>query len=192
VLELLVEGGIGTCTFARVADRAGVERSTLYRRYEDRWMMIMDAVADEAAAHVSDSAGSFAKDLKAVLMMGAATMAGPFGAVVLALAAELRGTPRQFHIERYWRSRMDQLAPMFDAAIERGELPADVDREELFAFAMGTIHVRNFVAAKPVDEAWIDRIVEFVCDRYCVNRNAAADTGRGRRARGRGSRRSSP
>ena len=168
VLDLLVEVGVEACTFAAVAERAQVERSTLYRRYEDRWMMIIDAIKEAAADHVSHSAGSFAADLKAVLMRGAATMGGPLGPVILALSAALRGTPREFHIERYWASRMEQLAPMFDAAIARGELRKDVDREELFAFAMGTIHMRNFVAAKPVDERWVDRIVEFVCDRYCT------------------------
>jgi AcrR family transcriptional regulator len=32
VLELLVEGGIDDCTFAAVADRAGVARTTHYTR----------------------------------------------------------------------------------------------------------------------------------------------------------------
>lgn len=168
VVAILVDGGIPECTFAKVAERAGVERSTLYRRYEDQWMMIMEAVENEAADHVSHSAGSFEADLKRVLTMGARTMAGPLGAVILGLAAALRGTAREFHIERYWAKRMNQLAPMFEAAIERGELPADVDTEELFAFAMGTIHVRNYLAGKRVDEAWVDRIVEFVCQRYCI------------------------
>ena len=48
VLELLVEGGIDACTFQNVASRAGVERSTLYRRNPDRWPLIIDAIIDFA------------------------------------------------------------------------------------------------------------------------------------------------
>ena len=62
---------------------------------------------------------------------------------------------------------MEQLAPMFDAAIERGDLAPDVDREELFTFASGSIWFSRFIAARPVDEAAIDRIVAAVCTLYC-------------------------
>ena len=53
VLKLLVEGGIEACTFAAVAERAAVERSTLYRRYEDRWAMMIDAILDYSADEAS-------------------------------------------------------------------------------------------------------------------------------------------
>ena len=171
VVELLLEGGIAGCTFAAVAARAGVERSTLYRRYEDRWMMIMDATIASVAAITSDSSGSFATDLKAILSGGAETLSGPFGQVVLGLAAALRGTMREFHIHRFWESRMQQIEPMFEAAIARGELAEDVDRIELFTFAAGPLYFRSLFTAQPVDEAWIDRIVGVVCDRYCVGRS---------------------
>jgi len=192
VLQLLAEGGLGACTFAHVAERAGVERSTLYRRYEDRWIMIMDATIASAASIISDSSGSFASDLKAILTIGAETLSGPFGEVVLALAAALRGSNRESHIRRFWENRMEQLAPMFQAAIARGELEPDVKPDELFAFAAGPLYFRTLISAQGIDEAWIDRIVANVCERYCVNRSASGGSGRGRTARGRGSRRSSP
>jgi len=192
VVQLLLQGGIAGCTFAAVAERAGVERSTLYRRYEDRWMMMMDATIASVEGLTSDSSGSFATDLKAILSGGAETLSGPFGQVVLALAAALRGTPREFHIHRFWESRMEQIGPMFDAAIARGELPEDVNRAELFTFAVGPLYFRSFFAAQAVDEDWIDRIVALVCDRYCLSRSAGAGSGRGSIAAGRAQHRSSP
>ena len=191
-VELLLEAGIGGCTFGAVAKRAGVERSTLYRRYEDRWMMIMDATIASVADITSDSTGSFATDLTTILTRGAETLSGPFGQVVLALAAALRGTAREFHIHRFWEGRMQQIAPMFDAAIARGELRKDVNRTELFAFAAGPLYFRNLFTAQTVDDVWIGRIVEGVCDRYCINRNGAADSGRGSKEAGRARHRSSP
>ena len=47
-MELLAEGGIEACTFQNVAARAGIERSTLYRRNPDRWPTIVSAIIDLA------------------------------------------------------------------------------------------------------------------------------------------------
>ena len=192
VLQLLMEGGVAACTFAHVAERAAVERSTLYRRYEDRWIMIMDATIASAASIISNSSGSFAGDLKTILTIGAETLSGRFGEVVLALAAALRGSDREAHIRRFWENRMEQLAPMFEAAIARGELDPAVKADELFVFAAGPLYFRTLISAQGIDEAWIDRIVHNVCERYCVNRNGGGDSGRERTTADRGSRRSSP
>jgi hypothetical protein len=40
----MLDGGLEACTFSNVAERAGVERSTLYRRYPDRMDMIIDTI----------------------------------------------------------------------------------------------------------------------------------------------------
>ena len=50
ILELLIEGGVQECTFSAVAERAKVERSTLYRRFPDRWEAMIDAFMARAAA----------------------------------------------------------------------------------------------------------------------------------------------
>ena len=57
---------------------------------------------------------------------------------------------------------------MYEAAIARGELSADVDREELFAMAAGPIFFRLFVSARPFDDNWLRKIVDQVCDHYCL------------------------
>ena len=64
VLELLVEGGIEACSFSRVAAKAGIERSTLYRRCPDRWLTIIDAIVDLAERETPlPATGSFRGDL---------------------------------------------------------------------------------------------------------------------------------
>jgi hypothetical protein len=63
---------------------------------------------------------------------------------------------------------MSRLAPMFEGAIERGELPADADREEIFSMAAGPIYFRRFIASKEVDDDWVQLIVDQICGRYCL------------------------
>lgn len=169
VLALLVDGGVGACTFAAVAERAHVERSTLYRRYGDRWAMMIDAIlgyaADEASAI---SLGSFRKDLRFVLDRMAEILATPLGPALWAVGAALRAGSAPAHRIRFWQTRVTQILPIVEAAKARGELAPEVDPEEVFAFAMGAVHFRMLVIGERVDLGRVDQIVDDICRLYRV------------------------
>lgn len=170
VLELLVEGGIDACTFQNVANRAGVERSTLYRRSPDRWPTIIDAIIEFARRETAPlDTGSFREDLQGTLRNLARALNGPLGPALVTVAAALQGGAAPGQGERFWAARLERLGPMFDGAIERGELPADADREEIFSMAAGPIYFRRFVASKEVDDDWVRLILDQICRRYCIN-----------------------
>lgn len=171
---MLVEGGTQACTFKSIAERAGVERSTLYRRYRDRWDMLIDAFIALAGTDVVPTPGeSFAEDLTSVLRKLAGQLSAPVGPALVTVAAELRAEERDDFSRTFFDGRMAQLEPMFEAAIARGELPADVDREAVFTFAAGAIYFRTFIAARAVDEDFIHSVVESVCWLHCSPSAAA-------------------
>jgi hypothetical protein len=144
----------------------------LYRRYPDRWEMIIDAFMARAADGIlPDLSGVFRTDLKSVLSRLADTLQGPLGAALMSAIAGLRSAHAGDYSRAYFDRRMAQLDPMFDSAVARGELPADVDREELFSFAAGAVYFRLFIAARGIDEAWLDGLVERVCWLYCAARD---------------------
>ena len=174
IIDLIVETGVDACTFSAVAERAGIERSTLYRRFPDRWEAIIDAWMTSTAQLVMPDLGdSFAEDLTSVLRKLAELLGSPLGPAVMRVAAELRARDNIEYSRDYFDTRMDQLAPMFDAAIARGELPADVDRETLFSFATGPIYFRMFIASRTVDDDFLRTIVHNVCWLYCTPSAAA-------------------
>ncbi len=169
ILELMAEGGIDHCTFQNVAARAGVERSTLYRRNPDRWPTIMAAIIDLAERETAAfSTGAFRTDLLDTLLNLVKVLNGPLGPPLMSVAAALQGGAAPGLTEQFWKSRQEQLAPMFDRAIERGELPADTDRDRLFAMAAGPIYFRRFIAGQPVTEAWVSGVVDQVCDSFGI------------------------
>lgn len=169
VLELLAEGGIDACTFQNVAGRAGIERSTLYRRCPDRWPTIIDAIIEFARRETAPlDTGSFKGDLAATLRSLAKALNGPLGPALVAVAAALQGGAAPGQGERFWASRMERLGPMFQGAIDRGELSADADWEEIFSMAAGPIYFRRFIASKPISDDWVDRVVDQICARYCL------------------------
>jgi AcrR family transcriptional regulator len=174
IIELLVEGGVQACTIKAVAERAGVERSTLYRRFPDKWEAIIDALMARAADDIMpDLSGSFAKDLTSILRKLKAALDSPLGPALVEAAIELRAHDVDEAPRAYFDRRMSQLAPMFEAAIERGELAPQVDREALFTAAAGPIYFRMFIAGRTVDEEYIASIVSSICWLYCAPSTAA-------------------
>src|SRR5687767_9437387 len=92
ILDLMAEGGIEHCTFQNVAARAGVERSTLYRRSPDRWPTIMQAIIDLAARETSGfNTSSFRSDLRETLFNLLRVLNSPLGPPLLSVAAALQG-----------------------------------------------------------------------------------------------------
>jgi AcrR family transcriptional regulator len=169
VTDLLIEGGTRACTFAAVAERAGVERSTLYRRYTDQWAMMIDAFVARAGGEVGPNpTGSLRGDLRSVLRRLVSQLETPLGPAMVSAAAGLRAHSGQDYSRAYFDRRMRQLEPMFEAAVERGELSPDVDREDLFSMLAGPIYFRMFIAARSVETEWIDRLVDSVCAIFCV------------------------
>jgi AcrR family transcriptional regulator len=168
VLDLLIEGGVDACTFQNVAARAGIERSTLYRRNPDRWRTIVDAIIDMADRETPfyDS-GSFRADLNDTLHQLAAILSGPLGSPIMAVAAALQAGHAPEETKRFWANRQTQIRPMFEAAIARDELPADIDQDDVFAMAAGPLFFRTFVIGRPADDEFIAKVVDLVCRRYC-------------------------
>lgn len=174
IMELLPEGGVGACTFSAVAERAGIERSTLYRRFPDRWEAILDALmAYGQASLIPEDTGSFAGDLRSVLEKLAALLATPLGPAVVSGAGELLRLGKQDLIKTNFARRMTQLDPMFDRGIERGELRGEVDREIVFTTAAGPLYFSTFISARVVDDAFLDAVVSNVCWLYCSPSAAA-------------------
>lgn len=169
VLGLLIEGGIDACTFQNVAARAGIERSTLYRRNPDRWKTIVDAIIDLADRETPfNDSGSFHADLTDTLQRLAAILSSPMGPPIMSVAAALQAGHGPGETGRFWANRQKQIRPMFDAAIARGELPVNVRQEDVFAMAAGPLFFRTFVIGRQVDDEFIAKVVDLICQVYCL------------------------
>ena len=161
VLEILADSGIDACTFQNVATRAGVERSTLYRRNPDRWATIIDAIIDFAERETAPlDTGSFRGDLSETLRNLARALNSSLGPALISVGAALQAGAAPGQGERFWASRLQRLAPMFEGAISRGELPADANGEAIFSMAAGPIYFRRFIASREVDEQWVEHVVD--------------------------------
>ncbi|MER5476110.1 TetR/AcrR family transcriptional regulator [Streptomyces sp. NPDC002734] len=162
--EALVELGWSRLTLGDVALRAGVAKTTLYRRWPGKNELVVDAVAELFDELELPDRGSLAADIEGVVLRFAAILARPEArsglmAVVAesTLDATLRERIRTSIVERQKRLVREGKA----RAQRRGELPPDPDPEAadrsfdlIFDVVAGAVVHRSLVSAGPVDEVW--------------------------------------
>ncbi|MFT3809668.1 MAG: TetR/AcrR family transcriptional regulator [Micropepsaceae bacterium] len=163
-LDLLAEQGFGALSLQALAGRAGVNRSTLYRRWPGRAQLVLEAILARLGGEVAlADTGSLHGDLTALLRGIAAFLQSRLGRALLeaATAAEF-GAELAAERQAIWRRRLADVMPLFDRALARGEIPSSADSEALLGMAAGALHFRLIVAGEPLDEAWIGRIAGLV------------------------------
>jgi AcrR family transcriptional regulator len=161
-LDLLVEQGYAGLTVEGVAARAGVGKATIYRRWESKLDVVLDAVIHRCQEHVvSPDTGSLRSDL--LELFGA--MLAKFrrdGGVMRAFVAEQSRHPelgRAFR-DMFLEERRAAMREVLTRAVERGELAADSDLE-LLADVGGALFWHRFaVSGAPLDDDLPQRIVD--------------------------------
>ena len=161
-LEILSEKGLPGVSFNDVALAAGVNRSTLYRRWADRNELVLDAIMASVQEQILPSRnGGLDRELSSVLRQIGDYMSSPLGRAVLVASVELINSEtatgqRQIAL---WRDRLKQFDPIFERARERGEVAEDFDWESAVAMAAGAVYYRVIVHNRAVDRAWVQRIM---------------------------------
>ncbi|MFI5799372.1 TetR/AcrR family transcriptional regulator [Streptomyces sp. NPDC051677] len=162
--EALVELGWSKLTLGDVATRAGVAKTTLYRRWSGKNELVVDAVAELFGELELPDRGSLAADIEGVVLQFAAILARPEAKSGL-MAAVAESTRDDALRERIRASIVD---PQKDLVLEgrarahaRGELPPESDPEEaartadlIFDVIAGAVVHRSLVSAEPVDAEW--------------------------------------
>lgn len=161
----LVELGWSKLTLGDVAARAGVAKTTLYRRWPGKSALVVDAVAVLFDELELPDRGSLAADVGGVVRSFAALLERPETATALmALVAEstrdpgLRDRIRTAVVDRQKRLVLEGRA----RAQARGELPPDADpvaaarqADLVFDVIAGAVVHRVLVSGEPADDAWV-------------------------------------
>ncbi|MCX5192609.1 TetR/AcrR family transcriptional regulator [Streptomyces sp. NBC_00249] len=161
-LAELLDRGYAELTVEGVAQRAGVHKTTLYRRWKDRESLVVDALSEHFATDIPmPDTGSVESDLRELARMLVQSMTGPVGrAVQTAMFSDAGRLPEIAEARRrVFADRFRRAEPVVARAVERGELPAGTDPAELIKAMAAPIYFRLLVSADPVDEGAADRAV---------------------------------
>ena len=162
-VEEVAAVGYDGFTFDGVAERAGVHRTSVYRRWPDKTALLVDALLASAASDVPQpDTGSLEADLRQLLDSVVTNLAQPTTRALLrAAAAESETTPEIGRIARaFWTHRIALAAELVRRAQRRGEAPADLDAEHVIELLIAPLFLRLLVTGGPIDGAFADRLVD--------------------------------
>ena len=161
-LEVLSEVGYDRLTMDAVAQRAKASKATLYRRWNSKATLVVDALATQKSSPSVPDSGDLRTDLlTAFCGMGGLTDHGTtstFGAVMTALT-----TDPEFAKE--FRTRVlvpkSQLSrTLFQRAVDRGEVRPDLDLDLVAPALAGIVLHRLFVMGEKPGPTLIEHVID--------------------------------
>jgi AcrR family transcriptional regulator len=161
--DALAEQGIDRLDLADVARRADVGKTTVYRRWGTVTGLVADLLTDMAEQSLPRTrTGSLLGDLRANARLVRRTLTDPrqgalFKAVIAAATCDAR-TADALH--RFYDTRVKEWAPCVREAVERGELPADTDAEEVIRAVSAPLYYRLLASGNALDDEAADRAAE--------------------------------
>lgn len=162
-LAELAEKGYGGLTVENVAERSGVHKTTVYRRWGSVEGLISDALelAREEPWPIPDT-GTVEGDLRGVARLVQSGFADPEEGPVSSafVAAAMQSPEAATALHGFFQARHEQSLLVVRRAVDRGELPGTVDAHELIRAAVAPIYYRLFVTHEPVTEADADRAAD--------------------------------
>jgi AcrR family transcriptional regulator len=162
--DLLAERGFAGVTIEGIAAAAGVAKQTIYRWWDSKTDILMDALLTDAAEHLTPAdRGDLGDDLRDYLARLAdfLTSSDP-GAVCRALIGQAQHDPVFAAVfrSRFLSAQRDRDRLPLDRAIARGQLPPGTDVPADVDQLVGPVYYRVLVTGEPVGRPFTDRLVD--------------------------------
>jgi AcrR family transcriptional regulator len=148
-----------------VATRAGVHKTTLYRRWPSPEALLLEAALEYSADSVPvPDTGSLRDDLFLLARHVAESLrsSGP-QAMLRAVIVQAEGSPELVESARsYWRTRFEHLSAIVQRGIERGEVSFSVDPHLVVELLIGPMYLRALITQELVDDDFIKGVVDLI------------------------------
>ncbi len=163
-LDLAGEVGINGMSMDDLAERAGVSKATIYRRWPSKERLVLDALNHAMRPFDLIDTGTLRDDLDAYLGELARRMSEGKASDVLPdlIAASVRDPNLRISLDEYIRYRRQPLQTILGRGVQRGELAADVDVEVVIDALIGPFVYRRLLSHDPLDDDFVERLMRTV------------------------------
>jgi AcrR family transcriptional regulator len=170
--ELLAEdGAVRSLTVEAVAARSGVAKTTIYRRWRDKWELALDAVMMDMLPRFANpvDVGDTRKELVTFLDTVVKQLAAPpIGPAMQALVSQIATESELARVyrEQVVEPRRAQLRPMIERGIARGDLRPDTDVRLVHELLLGPVFYRLLLSGGPLDRKLSTRLADAILDGF--------------------------
>jgi AcrR family transcriptional regulator len=164
-LELIAAVGVNDLRMDDVADRAGVGKAAIYRRYASKDELLVAAIAALVSEITVPDTGSTHEDLLALMREAVAVYTNPVHAGVMpSLVGAMRHRPELAHAVRdgFLTKRREALREVLARGVARGDLRADLDVELALDVLGGALFYRLLITGGPLDEQLATGVAEVI------------------------------
>jgi AcrR family transcriptional regulator len=162
-LNQLVRDGYADLSVDEIAREAGVNKTTIYRRWPTKAELVIAAiVASRDHAPPFRATGRFRRDLVALLRSKARLVATPRQRAIACAINNLEPAVSDALIAELRRHRYTMPRDLIESAIESGELPRHADAELITELLLAPIFYRALVMHESVPDTLIEETVSIV------------------------------
>lgn len=157
--------GYSEMSLEEIARRAGVHKTTVYRRWGTREELILDVMRERTSQVVPvPDTGSLREDLLVLARAAVANARSPgVEAVMRAVVSGVHRNPVFAEASRrFWTERMNLDGKIVERAIVRGEAPAHTDPRQIIEAVLGPLHLRLLISGDSPGEPVIQQVVDLV------------------------------
>jgi AcrR family transcriptional regulator len=176
-IELLHEVGVAGLSMDLLAQRAGVGKATIYRRWDSKEAVILHALRMTDRPLPVPDEGDLRRDLETYLGAVIERYHPGRGSDILPhlIEASCYDGRLRASLDEHNRHRQATVRTLLDRGIARGELPAGIDVDLLVDVLIGPFLYRRLITGAPVDVDYTRRLVDFALRGPAPGPAAAAD-----------------
>lgn len=154
-LELLAEVGFSAIGIEAIATRAGVGKTSIYRRYSSKEELVADAIESVRQDVVIPDTGTFWGDIETLIQSAGQITLSPLGRQTVAMIISSAFNNPQF-AQIYWKKSLQPRRQAFAIVVERAkarnEVHSEVDSNLVFDIISGVMLYASVF--QPTDEPW--------------------------------------
>ncbi len=161
-IDEVVAAGADAATVANISRRAGVHETSVYRRWQTRENLILEALLERSGLDIpAPDTGSLRGDLVAIARSVGVFIQSPVGRALLRAAAQT-GSADETGLQAFWRARRAALEGVIDRAKARGELDQDADGSLLVEALVAPLHLRILLSREQIETDLPERLADLV------------------------------
>src|SRR5215510_5687204 len=178
--ELLgTDGDVRSLTVEAVAARSCVAKTTIYRRWRDKWELALDAVMIDMLPGFAEpvDVGDTRKELVTFVDAARKNLSTlPSAPGMQGLASQIASDPELSRVyrEQVVEPRREQLRPVIERGIARGDLRPDTDVRLVHELLLGPVFYRLLFSGGPIDRKLSTRVADAILHGFAPEGAGAA------------------